>query len=155
MSAHITKEKNTESGYICPTCRIKMLLGLPSETSHEVVFEKLDELASCVSRPCRSSEGNESLCPYGELAMQYPLVPFNRKEAIDTIQCFRDFLAANKWDDGRRLTKKDRASLKKTISNFNPERFPESISPVFAKVKCGLSGLACPAFFPAQIAPSN
>lgn len=155
MSDHITNEMITKREYLCPTCRIRRLLGLPEETSHEEVLQKLDKLARGISRPCNSPEGDESLCPYGELAARYPFIPFNRKEAIDANQCFRDFLAANKWEDGRRLTKKDRASLKKIVANFDPERFPENLSPVFAKVKCGLFGLACPAFFPVTSALSN
>lgn len=125
---------------------IKRLLGYPSSVTDRDVLKHWKSLARRVCKPCWELR----YCPYGPLVEQSPLLPNTREAATAHHEHLKHCLRTGRLSDGRRLSPSKRKAFLKTVREFRPTDYPESIPPAIAETQCTVFGHICPVIFSAE-----
>ena len=150
---HCKTNETPEFEDVCIACRLKELLGLAEEATHEDAMSKLGKLTSRIDKPCLDRFEpfpDETCCPYGSLVEKYPRIPMSRDEAEGMDEWNRELLAKGESWTGKPLDEQERIFLQMEVDSFIPADYPD-LPYEINMVRCECFDCACPAFFPMQI----
>ncbi len=125
--------------------KIKELLGFNSSDSDETILKKWRERVLNRRKPCWDLK----YCPYGELVEQFPLLPPSKNYAITHNEYLKKCLASG-ISNGKELDEKHRMFFKESISEFNPDDYPEENPPEIEDWTCEIFGHICPVVYSAE-----
>jgi hypothetical protein len=138
---------------------------LEFQARHEIRIERIDAHVAASPNPVQEFESllHGELPPIHEYRANYEIVPeldwneLNPEEIKYLRKKIRERKAAIKqalktgFDDKRKpLDPTRKAMFEKSVSRFDPEKYPESIPDVFSDGQCNIFGHICPVFFAAE-----
>lgn len=128
---------------------IKEALGFSLDADDAEVLESWKAASRRVCKPCWELK----YCPYGPLVEQSPLLPPTRASAIEHNEYLRGCLERGTYGTGEHEKPLDaarRAMFEKSVDEFDPEHYPESIPDEIADMQCRVFGHLCPVVFAAE-----
>jgi hypothetical protein len=125
---------------------VKEHLGFDASADDAEVLRVWKAASTRVCKPCWELK----YCPYGPLVEDSPLLPPTRADAEDHNAYLRTCLETGKLANGADLDPERRKFFERTLANYDPANYPETIPPEIADMQCRIFGHICPVVFNAE-----